>query len=274
MHREDIEIEPRLRLARQAAVEAGRLTVPFFRSGNYRIDRKADDSPVTEADREAERLLRERIGGQFPADAILGEELGREEGSSGYQWVIDPIDGTKSFISGVPLYTTLVGVLREGQSVLGVIYAPALDELIWAAVGQGAWYRKGTVDPRRATVSGVRSLREGLFVTTDVAGFDRYRQKNGLQTYCALQQRAGLARTWGDAYGYMLVATGRAELMVDPALNLWDAAPLLPILQEAGGTFTDWQGEPTVHRCEGVGTNGLVLDQVLPILRTSSPRQA
>jgi len=274
MSRQETEIGSRLRLARQAAVEAGRMTVDFFQSGNYRIDRKADNSPVTEADRDAERLLRARIGDQFPGDAILGEELGREAGVSGYQWVIDPIDGTKSFISGVPLYTTLVGVLREEQSVLGVIYAPALDELIWAAVGQGAWYRKGAVDPRRATVSRVRSLRESLFVTTEVAGFDRYRQQNGLQTYHTLEQQAGLTRTWGDAYGYLLVATGRAELMVDPALNLWDAAPLLPILAEAGGTFTNWQGEPTVHGCDGVGTNGLVLDQVLPILRSSPPHQA
>jgi histidinol phosphatase-like enzyme (inositol monophosphatase family) len=215
------------------------------------------------ADREAEALLRRRITEQFPDDAIHGEELDDRPGRSGFRWILDAIDGTKSFIHGVPLYATLVAIEQEGQPVAGVIRIPALDECVYAAVGQGAWYVRGGDSPRPARVSECPRLAEGLFVTSEVASFDR----KGLRAaYDRLQAVARLSRTWGDAYGYLLVATGRAELMVDPDMEVWDAGPMLPILSEAGGTFTDWRGRARIDSGNGVATNGRVFDEVMALV--------
>ncbi len=254
----------RLELARAIAREAGDLTLTYFCQDNYQVEWKLDASPVTVADREAEKLLRARIGAAFPNDAILGEELGEQGGTSGFRWILDPIDGTKSFISGVPLYGTMVGVEFEGRSVVGAVYIPGLRELIYAATGQGAWYCRGDAPPRAACVSEKATLGEGLFCTSDVKGF---RDFDRAAAYDRLQATARLARTWGDCYGYLLVATGRAELMVDPRMNIWDCAALQPIMEEAGGTFTDWQGKPTIHACEAIATNGRILDEVLALVR-------
>ena len=261
------ETTARLDLALTIAHEAGKRTLSFFQQPDLQVDRKTDDSPVTKADREAEELLRDRIGRAFSDDGILGEEFGGTEGSSSYRWILDPIDGTKSFISGVPLYSVLIGILHQDDSVAGVILNPGLDECVYAARGQGAWWQRGGGEALRARVS-TRPLCRGVFVSSQVDSFaprgDAFRQ---------LQQAAYITRTWGDAYGYMLVATGRAEVMVDPIMNVWDAAPLQPILEEAGGSFTDWQGAPTVHAGEGVGCNQRVLDDVLAITR-ASPKPA
>ena len=256
-------LSDRLALAVAAAREAGRLTLDHFRGEDLAVERKGDDSPVTVADRGAERLLRERIAAAFPADAILGEEFPEKEGSSGFRWILDPIDGTKSFIHGVPLYATLVGLEEGERSVAGVIVIPALDEHLYAAVGGGAWYAVGDEPPRPAKVSSCPRLAEGLFVTSEVVSFVRHDRAAAFER---LQEAARLTRTWGDAYGYLLVATGRAEVMVDPVMAVWDAAALLPVLTEAGGTFTDWRGRSTIHGGEGVATNGLVLDEVLGLL--------
>ena len=258
------EIGARLDLAVEAALEAGRITLEYFRREDLEVERKGDDSPVTAADRAAEEHLRRRIAGVFPDDAILGEEFPEKAGSSGYRWILDPIDGTKSFIHGVPLYGTLVGVEHQGESVLGVILIPALDEYVYAAAGGGAWYVRGNAAPRPAKVSQCSKLAEGLFVTSEVICFDEVRRE---QVYKQLEATARLARTWGDCYGYLLVATGRAELMVDPYMSVWDAAALLPILQEAGGSFTDWQGRPTIHSEEGIATNGHILAEVLAVTK-------
>ena len=209
------EVGRRLELALTAAREAGRLTLKFFRRPGLQVERKGDDSPVTQADRDAEEHLRQRITEAFPEDAILGEELPDRPGTSGFRWILDPIDGTKSFIHGVPLYSTLIGVEREGQSVLGVIVVPALDEGVYAARGQGAWYFGGDQPARPAHVSSCPKLSEGLFLTSEVGNFDAAGRRN---VYDRLQSAARLSRTWGDGYGYLMVATGRAELMVDPIM--------------------------------------------------------
>ena len=264
-------IADRLEFARTIAEEAGRLTLDYFRSDDLAVERKGDDSPVTAADRAAESLLRRRIEASFPGDAIVGEELGERPGTSPFRWVLDPIDGTKSFITGVPLYTTLVGLLEqtpEGEeSVLGVIHAPALGESVYAARGGGAWYEQGAGAATPARVSSIDTLSDAVFLTSDVRDFTAGRSTDAFGAYLALQNKARLARTWGDAYGYLLVATGRAEVMVDPVICLWDGAAVQPILEEAGGTFTDWQGKATVHCGEGIGTNRHVLDEVLAITR-------
>ena len=255
---------PRLELAIAAAREAGELTLKYFQQAEIGLERKADQSPVTIADRETEKLLRARIQAGFPEDAILGEEWGSIEGTSGFRWILDPIDGTKSFISGVPLYSTLIGVEFEGQSRIGVINIPALGELAYAATGQGAWYIKGTSEPQRTQVSRRAKLAEGLFVTSQV---DTFAKRNAAVAFDALSKAAYVTRTGGDGYGYLLVATGRAEAMVDPMMNLWDSAALQPVIEEAGGTFTDWSGTPTIHSGEAVATNGLVLEEVLAVTR-------
>jgi len=256
------ELTERLDLARAIAIEAGELTLKYFLQPELRVDVKGDDSPVTIADRQAETLMRERISARFPHDAILGEEHGRTAGTSPFEWVLDPIDGTKSFVAGVPLYTNLVAVLFEGEAVIGVINAPAAGEMAYAQTGGGgAWYQRLVEPPRQAQVSQVDRLDDALFVTTEVSGFATSRQ--AMPTYLQLQAATRLSRTWGDAYGYLLVATGRAEVMIDPAMNLWDAAAILPIIQEAGGTFTDWKGNTNIRAGEGIATNGRLLEQVI-----------
>ena len=258
------ELLARLTSAVAAARAAGDLTLTYFQRDDLAVESKSDASPVTVADRNAELLLRERIAREFPNDGILGEEFGEQAGTSGYRWILDPIDGTKSFISGVPLYGTLVGVEREGRSVVGVIHIPGLGETAYAAAGQGAWYVKGSGVPRPARVSRKARLADGLFCTSEVVNFDRVGRRDA---YERLQTAARLTRTWGDAYGYLLVAVGRAELMVDPLMHVWDCAALQPVIEEAGGTFTDWQGTPTIHASNSIATNGLVLNETLAATR-------
>ncbi|MEX0613852.1 MAG: histidinol-phosphatase [Pirellulales bacterium] len=258
----------RLSFAVQIARAAGEITLRYFGRQDLIVENKADRSPVTIADRSAEELLRARIAERFPHDGIVGEEFGTLEGKSGYVWILDPIDGTKSFIHGVPLYTTLVAVLESDRPCLGVIHAPATGETVYAAKGGGCWYAAHKEDqPRRARVSTVSSLSDGLLLTTEIEGFRENPRADALEMYLRLQGGARVARTWGDGYGYLLVATGRAEVMIDPVVNLWDAAPLQTIIEEAGGRFSDWQGNPTIHAGEAIATNALVADEALAITR-------
>lgn len=259
------EITARYELAQQITREAGQLTLQYFQQPSVEVVRKSDDSPVTVADREAEQLLRQRVAEHFPNDAIIGEEFGRQEGTTGYCWVFDPIDGTKSFISGVPLYGSMTGILHNDLPVAGVVYVPGLDEGVHAALGAGAWSFVGDSAPTPAKVSTRSTLSEGAFVTSQ---FDTFGERGAADALRAMEEAAYISRTWGDCYGYLLVATGRAEVMIDPIMSIWDAAAVLPILQEAGGMFTDWSGNATIHTGEGVGSNGLVHAEVLAILQS------
>lgn len=257
--------EPTLRelldVAMDAAYLAGKRTLAYFNTG-VRPDIKADNTPVTIADREAEQIIRERIHRSFPEHAVLGEEGGETAGSAPYRWIVDPIDGTKAFVAGVPLYGTLIGVEVEGQANVGVVYLPPLGDMIAAADGLGcAW------NGRPCRVSDVDRLEDALLVSSSITAaqarsdaFDRLTKKTRLQ------------RTWGDCFGYALVATGRAEIMLDPAMNPWDCAPLLPILREAGGHFADWTGSATIHGGDAFATNAALYEQVLEILRTEKRR--
>jgi histidinol phosphatase-like enzyme (inositol monophosphatase family) len=260
------ELSQRLELTRRMAVEAGELTLRYFQQAELAVETKRDNSPVTVADREAEQLLRKRIGEAFPDDGILGEEFGEQAGRSGFRWILDPIDGTKSFIHGVPLYGTLIGIEYQRQSVVGMIHIPALNESVYAAVGQGAWYVAGEAPPRPTQVNTAADLSTSLLCTSEVEGF---RKVDRWSVFERLQSSVALVRTWGDCYGYLLVATGRAEVMVDPRMQVWDAAALQPILTEAGGVFTDWQGEPTIFGGNGIATNRRLLDSVVAMTRTA-----
>ncbi|GIV88250.1 MAG: histidinol phosphate phosphatase [Chloroflexus sp.] len=251
-------LEQMLAFARRLAYEAGQITLRYFQQ-EVTIERKADASPVTIADREAERYLRTAITAAYPDHAVLGEEdglTGSEQAT--YRWVLDPIDGTKSFVRGVPLYGVLIGLLRAGEPVLGVIHIPALAETVAAAQGLGCDW-----NGRPCRVSHVTTLRESLVVGTTAHDYERYGKAAAFRR---IIERAGLFRTWGDCYGYVLVATGRAEVALDPAMNVWDAAALFPILSEAGGTYTDWQGVPTIYNEEGIGSNRHVLPELLALI--------
>jgi histidinol-phosphatase len=262
------EIAERLQFAVEIAREAGDGTLRYFRRSDLAVERKADHSPVTVADRSAEELLRQRIGDRFPNDAIIGEELGEQAGQSGFQWVLDPIDGTKSFIHGVPLYTTLVAVLEKDEPQIGVIHAPALGETVYAAKGSGCWYTCGSANkPHAARVSTAAALGESLLLTSEVEGFRLRASGDAMDVFMRLQRAARVVRTWGDGYGYLMVATGRAEVMIDPIMNLWDAAPLLPIIEEAGGQFSDWKGNPTIRAGEALATNGRLGREALGMIR-------
>ena len=260
------QLEGRLQCAVDAARQAGEQTLQLYRSSEIGLERKSDGSPVTRADRDAETLLRELIGRRFPEDGILGEEFPEKPGTSDYQWILDPIDGTKSFVTGVPLYTTLVAVMRDNEPQIGVIFAPAADEMVFAERGQGCWHVIDAGTPKRAQVSSVSELQDAVFLTTSVKAFAASHERDARGVYDRLQSACRLTRTWGDAFGYLLVATGRAEVMIDPVMNLWDAAALAPVIEEAGGEFSDWQGRATVHSGESIATNGALAGQVLEIV--------
>jgi histidinol phosphatase-like enzyme (inositol monophosphatase family) len=260
-------MQQRLALARRIAREAGDLTLKYFyHLDTVNVERKADATPVTIADKEAELLLRQRISEAFPEDSILGEEFPSKDGTSGFQWLLDPIDGTKSFIHCVPLYSTLIGITRDRTPLAGVIALPALHELVWAGKGLGTWHEtEQRNEARRVRVSACGSISEALFLTSEVKTFDETGRTNA---YKNLERSVRLSRTWGDAFGYVMVATGRAEIMVDPALSDWDAGPLQIVLEEAGGTFTDWKGNPTIYGKEGIASNGILHQAVLEIVNT------
>ena len=250
----------RLAAMQRIATAAGRHTLEYFGRGDLTVDAKADDSPVTVADRGAEKLVRELVVEAFADDTIQGEEFSQRDGTSEYRWVVDPIDGTKSFICGVPLYSTLLALEFKGEPLGGVIFIPALDEIIVAAIGHGCWHRKGKADWTAARVSNKTSLDRAVFVTSQVDSFD---QRNASAGYKQLESDCFISRSWGDGYGYLMVATGRADLMVDPECNAWDVAAILPVITEAGGKFTDWKGIATVRGGDGIGTNGHLHDAVL-----------
>lgn len=245
-----------LDFAMEAAWQAGRLTLRYFQTG-VAVEEKADESPVTVADKGAETLLREMIEARFPNDGIVGEEHADKEGTTGRRWIVDPIDGTKSFVHGVPLYGVLVGVEVDEVPTVGVIHLPALNEMIGAAKGLGAWW-----NGRRAQVSRVSDMSDATVLMTSLTS--TYGKDDAIKRLCG---SAKLVRGWGDCYGYAMVATGRAEVMLDPKMSVWDCAALAPIMEEAGGTFTTWDGTSTIWGEEAVGTNGALFDDVMAMIK-------
>jgi len=277
----------------EVARAAGDVALSYFdqaRRSALAVEIKSDGSPVTAADRAAESTAREWIERRFPADGIVGEELGVVRPAATRRWFIDPIDGTKSFVRGVPLWGTLVAV-AEGDTVLGgAIYCAAAGELVAAATGCGAWWNGA-----RCSVSQEARLDHATILATEAltsagaprlsgkrpavrpSGSTRTRPSGGitspssvasrLEAWRHLAERAGVARTWGDAYGYLLVATGRAEVMVDAVMHPWDTAALAPVVTEAGGVFTDWDGAPTALGGSSVATNAALAEKVRTVLR-------
>lgn len=256
-----MEATEQVRSLQEAAVEFGRaagdVTASYF-GGVLAAESKGDGTPVTEADRSAERLLREKILDRFPDHGILGEEFEETNPDARVRWILDPIDGTRSFMRGVPLYGVLIGIEVAGEPVVGVAHFPALGETVAAGRGMGC-----TLNGRACSVSGVDRIQKALVLTTDV---ERILARRIGEGWRRLARDAAFSRTWGDCYGHILVATGRAEIMVDPILSPWDAGPLLTILDEAGGRFTDLEGQATIHGGSGVSTNGVLHDLTLDTL--------
>jgi len=257
MKPDKFELESLLAFAVALARGAGEITLKHFRR-SFTPDRKADGSFVTAADREAERFIRAGIEAKFPHDSILGEEEGAHAGSTGRRWIIDPIDGTYSFVHGVPLYGVMIALEIAEESCLGVVNLPALGDLVCAARTLGCFWNE-----RTARVSATATLEESLLLATDFGTCERYGFGAAARR---LEERAGARRTWGDCYGHVLVATGRAEVMLDPVMNVWDCAALQPIVEEAGGTFTDWRGRRTIHGGNAISTNGALLRPVLDVI--------
>src|SRR5215210_4195944 len=254
-----MNLRPYLEFGVQTAYEAGRLTLGYFGTQAARPEFKADDTPVTVADREAERLIRERIAARYPKHTILGEEYGEAEGSDpDHRWVVDPIDGTKSFVLGVPLYGVLIGLEIEGVCEVGAAYFPAIDEMVCAATGEGCY-----LNGRRSHASKTQSLEQGMATFTDAASFGEHGRAAAWER---LLFTAGSTRGWSDAYGHALVATGRVDLMLDPIMNPWDCGPFPPILREAGGYFGDWSGNETIYANEAMSTTRILLPEVLRLV--------
>jgi histidinol phosphatase-like enzyme (inositol monophosphatase family) len=230
--------------------------MPLYESG-VSVELKADRSPVTIADRRAEEAIREYVLRECPGHGFLGEEFGEVAGDGRHRWVVDPIDGTQSFIHRVPLFGTLVALERDGAPVVGVIACHAAGETVSAAVGLGL-----DLNGQPVHVSGIASLEEAT-VTMSGPRSVWLRSPAGFAAICG---RAPVIRAWGDCYGYLMIATGRAEVMLDPQMNLWDLAALYPVITEAGGRITTWEGEPGPGD-SAIATNGALHDEVVALLR-------
>ena len=255
-----LALDDRIAPAAELARITGAVAMRHYRS-HLTVETKADGSPVTIADRAAEEAARAWVRTRFPDDGILGEELGEERPGAPRRWIIDPIDGTKAFVRGAPLWGSLVALCEGEQVLAGAAYFPAVDELVAAAPGAGCWWNGS-----RCRVSAIGALPEATVLTTD----ERFRDRPDRQAgWRALSHAAAVSRTWGDCFGYLLVATGRAEAMCDPILSPWDAAALQPIIEEAGGVFTDWSGVSTAFGGSAVATNRALAADVRTMLTQS-----
>ena len=266
--RQPPEIGRRLDCLLQVATRAAELTVGYFQSDRVRVDLKSDESPVTQADREAERLIRETVTAAFPGDGFIGEEEGTTPDTSGFRWVIDPIDGTVSFAAGVPLYGSLIGIertLADGSRrvVAGVASMPALHERVWAVEGGGAWWERNGRPTVPARVCAPKPLADSIVCTT---GSEYYRRTSRMHVLKRLEETCGRMRGWSDCYSLVLLATGRCQVALDPMMNPWDCGPFPVIIAEAGGVFTSWKGEPGIHGGDSVACHPSMHAELLQLL--------
>ncbi|RMH12303.1 MAG: hypothetical protein D6695_07130 [Planctomycetota bacterium] len=259
------ELSERLEFAIHAAKHVGKLTLEFFSRHDLGVETKGDGTPVTQADRLAERAFRELVDAHYPADAVAGEEYGTRPGTSRCTWIVDPIDGTFSFIHGVPLFGTLIALEHAGQVTLGVVHMPAMNETAYAVRGGGAWLHTGSAKARRVSVSKTESLEEATVCTTSA---DYFRAANCLDALDELQRRVGHTRGWSDCYAALLLISGRVDAVIEPLIQRWDVAALHPILVEAGGQYSDWAGVDSIDSPNAVMSNGLIHDALLELLST------
>jgi histidinol-phosphatase len=248
LYREETE------LALRMAEAAGKIILGYFQTA-VQVETKNDNTPVTIADRKSEEALRALMEKHTPGYGIIGEEFGSQAGSADREWVVDPIDGTKAFIHGVPLFGTLLALLEKGRPVVGVISLPALGQVMHASLGGGCF-----LDGKPSRVSGVARVEDSLLLDGSISSMERLGYG---PAWSALRARAKLHRGWGDCYGHLLVACGRAEAMVDPIVSVWDVAPMAIILPEAGGRFTSMGGKDSITEASGISSNGLIHGEIL-----------
>jgi len=258
----DVSYEDDLRLAHVLADQVDGLTMSRFRSGDLKVETKPDMSPVSDADRGAEELIRGQLSRLRSRDAVLGEEFG-ESGGGSRKWVIDPIDGTKNFVRGVPVWATLIALMDGDDVVMGMVSAPALQRRWWAAKGAGAWTGRNLTSATQMHVSGVRKLEDA---SLSYSSLDGWRDRETLEEFLDLTDICWRTRAYGDFWSYMLVAEGTVDIAAEPELELYDMAALVPIVTEAGGTFTDLNGEPGPFGGNAIVTNGLLHEQALEVL--------
>lgn len=253
--------QSRYELAIDAAKKAGDIAMAYF-DKPLSVQWKADESPVTIADQNAEKLLRETILGKFPNDGFLGEEFGDTRGDSGFRWIIDPIDGTRSFVRGIPLWGTLIGLEYKGELIAGIARMPALNQTYHALRGNGA-YR----DERRIRVSTVDTLEKAHLYYSSISWFAK---AGADKRFLELYERCERQRGFGDCYGFLLIAEGAGEMMIDHGVHAWDIAAIIPIVLEAGGQMTDWTGAVDIRRTDSIASNGLLHAQALAYLSPQS----
>ena len=241
---------------RLLAEESGKIIGKYYRTP-IAIETKSDASPVTVADKAAEERMRELIMKEFPDHGIVGEEFSDHHAGAEYQWILDPIDGTKSFVCGVPLFGTLIALTKTGEPILGLINQPILQECL---LGDN---RSTELNGNKIGVRPCHDLSSAILLSTDHLDFGRYRTQAGFE---ALIRKAAYYRTWGDCYGYALVAAGFADIMIDPVMNVWDLMALIPVIRGAGGRITDYQGKDPVKGDSIVATAGPIHDEVIRIL--------
>ncbi|MBX9246829.1 histidinol-phosphatase [Actinotalea ferrariae] len=251
-----------LRLAHVIADQVDSMTMSRFKAQDLQVDTKPDTTPVTDADRRAEEIVRSQLARTRPRDAVVGEEL-PDTGHGPRQWVIDPIDGTKNFVRGVPVWATLIALVDDGQPVLGVVSAPALGRRWWAAVGSGAWTGKSLAAASRLHVSQVGRLEDASLSYSSLSGWE---ERGRLEAFLDLTRSVWRTRAYGDFWSYVLVAEGAVDVAAEPELALHDMAALVPIVTEAGGRFTSLSGVPGPFGGSAVATNALLHDQVLALL--------
>jgi histidinol phosphatase-like enzyme (inositol monophosphatase family) len=250
-------------LAERLAEASGAIIMRYFRSG-VAVDDKADGSPVTIADREAEAAMRALILEAFPDHGIIGEEHGITQPDAEYRWTLDPIDGTKNFVAGSFLFGTLIGLFQGDQPILGVINHPVTGHRLIGAAGEAR------LNGQKVGVRPCHRIEDAVLLTSDHWDAARHQNQN-MDAYAALTRRAKLYRTWGDCHGYFLLATGFADIMLDPVMNIWDIAPLIPIVEGAGGRITDWHGGPAIaqpitRQTSAIATAGPLHDAVIRAL--------
>ncbi len=236
--------------------ESGKNIRKYFRT-NIGIEIKSDDSPVTIADKTTEEKLREIIMKEYPSHGILGEEFGKHNEDAEYQWILDPIDGTKSFICGAITFGTLIALLKNGKPILGVFHQPILNELL---IGDNF---ESTLNDRSVKVKDVKRLNEAVLLTTDHLGIEQFQN---LKSFENLTRKVKLYRQWGDCYGYYLVASGYAQIMIDPIMSVWDTMALIPIINGAGGIITDYQGNDAVIGNSIIASTPQIHKEVIEIL--------
>lgn len=241
------------------AIESGNVIKNYWRT-KINVENKLDNSPVTFADKKAEELMRELIIKEFPDHGIIGEEFGEHNSSSQYKWILDPIDGTKSFICGTVTFGTLIALTKNDNPIIGVINQPILNEFL---IGDN---QTTFLNDNKVHVSNINNIEEAVLLTTDYLNIIKYQNKSGFDS---LMNKTKLFRMWGDCYGYYLVATGFAEIMIDPIMNIWDSMALIPIIKGAGGKITDYFGNDPSNGNSIVATNGKFHNEIIKILNPS-----